>query len=123
MTVEQLEKLRQSEIKGRELGRLRNALLQKQKRIQLFQQSKEDGKKLIGKLSNRELLFTGLALYWGEGSKKQRRVEFCNSDPKMIQFFLSWLLKCFQIPIADIRCYVGINEIHLNREQIVKDYW
>lgn len=123
LTVKQLENLRQSEIKGAELGRLRNSLLQKQKRMDLVKSSQEKGKETIGILTNREALMAGLALYWGEGSKKNRRIELCNSDPKMIKFFLQWLNQCFSIQIVDIKCYVGINEAHKDREEVVKKYW
>ncbi len=57
------------------------------------------------------------------GTKKKQEVAFCNSDPKLVQFMLKWLYKCFNISIDRLYCYVGINEIHRNREQVVKNYW
>jgi transcriptional regulator with XRE-family HTH domain len=50
----------------------------------------------IGKLSDRELFIAGVALYWAEGAKDKpyRRTEvlqFINSDPNVIKFFLRWL--------------------------------
>ena len=47
----------------------------------------------IGKLSERELFMTGVALYWAEGAKDKpyRRTEvlqFINSDPNVIKLFL-----------------------------------
>jgi len=33
----------------------------------------------------------GLALYWGEGTKRGRVCEFCNSSPEMISIFLKFL--------------------------------
>lgn len=123
LSVEQLEDLKKSEIKGRDRGRLRNAFLQKEKRLKLISDFADEGEKLLKNLTDRELLVAGLSLYWGEGGKTNRRVEFCNSDPKMIQFLTHWLSKCFGVSTNDLRCYVGINEIHHKREQIVKDYW
>ena len=48
---------------------------------------------------------------------------FSNSDPLIIQFFIAWLKKYFSIETKDLRCYIGINKIRLNREMIVKRYW
>jgi transcriptional regulator with XRE-family HTH domain len=123
LSVEQMENLRMSAIKGAELGRLRSSLLQKQRRLNLITESQKLGIATISKLSERELLIAGLALYWGEGSKKCQEVEFCNSDPKMIKFLLLWLQKCFSIKLDEIKCCVGINEIHTKREKTVKEYW
>ncbi len=123
LSVGQLEKLRKSMLKGAELGRFKGSQVQKQRRLKRLESSKLEGIKTLSGLKERELLIAGLALYWGEGSRKSQEVEFCNSDPKMIQFLILWLQKCFNIPIFDIKCVVGINEIHYKREQIVKEYW
>ncbi|MFJ6393065.1 hypothetical protein ACIQJT_36345 [Streptomyces sp. NPDC091972] len=50
----------------------------------------------VGELSDRELFFAGVALYWAEGAKDKphRRTEvlkFINSDPNVIRLFLRWL--------------------------------
>jgi transcriptional regulator with XRE-family HTH domain len=123
LTIEQLEKLRRASLKGAEKGRLKSALLQKKKWQDNMDFHFESGKKILGKLSNRELLIAGLALYWGEGSKKSRTIELCNSDPAAIQFFIAWLKKFFLIKNEDLRGYIGINAIHKSREAIVKEFW
>ena len=123
LTVEQLEDLTRSKLKGGELGRLRGALIQKKRRLKLIEDSKTLGLEMLANLSERELLIAGLALYWGEGRKKNRRVGFCNSDPRMIKFYIHWLQSCFNVKLEDLRGYIGINGIHLERESIVKQYW
>lgn len=123
LTVEQLEALRQSEIKGRERGRLQNSLRQKHQRLKRFEDGKMYGKEKIGQLTERELFIAGIALYWAEGSKKTQRLELCNSDPKMVQFFLRWLKVCLKVEDQDIKCLVGVNEIHASRDQIIREYW
>lgn len=123
LSIEQLERIRKVGLKGAERGRLKSALLQKERRLKNMEEFRRVGIKTIGSLTEREFLLTGLALYWGEGSKKDRRVEICNSDPKMIQFLLLWLKKCFEIEDKDIRCYIGINQIHRRREKVVREYW
>ncbi len=123
LSVEQLEALRKSSLDGAERGRLKNSLLQKNKRIKMMEEFKKMGIEKIGYLTERELLIAGIAFYWGEGYKKGRRLNFCNSDPAMLIFFLEWLKICFEVDPQDVKCRVGINEIHKKREQIVKEYW
>ncbi|MGG7573378.1 hypothetical protein [Streptomyces sirii] len=50
----------------------------------------------IGQLTERELFLTGVGLYWAEGAKdkpyaRRECVLFVNSDPGVIQTFLTWL--------------------------------
>jgi predicted transcriptional regulator len=123
LTVEQLEKLRNNSIVGSERGRLLGSLVQKQRRLKLVEDFEIEGIKFLSKRSKRDLLIAGLALYWGEGCKKRRSVEFCNSDPIMVKFYILWLMESFGIPKNQIWCRVGINQIHAYREEIVRNYW
>lgn len=123
LSIEQLETLQNRKLVGGELGRLRSALIQKHNRLKLIKDSAEEGIRVVNKLSYRELLVSGLALYWAEGSKKTREVGFCNSDPNLILFMLGWLGKIFNIPTSELALTVGINQIHKDREEIVKLYW
>lgn len=50
----------------------------------------------IGELSDREILIAGAIAYWCEGAKnkpyrRKDRIDFINSDPLMIKFFLRFL--------------------------------
>jgi hypothetical protein len=123
LSVNQLEHLRQQNIKGGEKGRLLGALKQKNDRLNRIQRGMESGKVSFPTLTRQELLAAGTALYWAEGTKKQREVTFCNSDPKLVKFMITWLQKCFSIPISRLYCSVGINQIHVDREQKVRQYW
>jgi len=123
LTVEQMDKLRNSALKGAELGRLKSALLQKSRRLKAIEDARQFGIEHLSNLTDREFLIAGLALYWGEGSKKSREFSFCNSDPEMVKFLISWLQKCFFVGIEDIKASVGINEIHAEREEVVRKYW
>lgn len=123
LTVEQLENLKQQNIKGGEKGRLIGALKQKNDRLNRIQEGQRQGHIIFSELNERELLLAGCALYWAEGTKKNRIVSFCNSDPKLIEFMITWLRICFHIPIEELRCYIGVNEIHSHRDNIMKEYW
>ncbi len=125
LTEEQLVLLKQSELKGHEKGRLKAAIIKKEKRANLVKTFNVSGGREISYISSRELLLVGLALYWAEGSKgdQTRRVEFCNSDPVMIKLFIKWLIDCFGVKNEDLRGIVGINQIHAFRVEQVKRYW
>lgn len=123
LSLEQLEKLRQSSIKGGEKGRLLGALKQKQDRLKRIEKSVIKGKQTFPYLTKRELLIAGIALYWAEGTKKKQEVSLCNSDPKLVQCMLYWFKQCFDISLERLYCSVGINEIHRKREDLVKQYW
>lgn len=123
LSVEQLEKLKKRSLKGAELGRLRSALKQKERRLKLIEELEKQGIKRLKNLTKREFLIAGIALYWAEGSKKTRGVQFCNSDPKLIKFMIEWIKRNFNIKTEELAGYVGINEIHRSRDKIVSEYW
>lgn len=123
LSVEQLEKLKQQSINGAERGRLIGALKQKQARLNRIEEGKTSGTKHLGTLTVKEFFVAGLALYWAEGNKRMKKIEFCNSDPKMITFFLAWFQKFFDLKLSNFKCYIGINILHKNREQDIKKYW
>lgn len=123
LSVEQLERLKKRQMVGAEKGRLCNALLQKRKRLKLIEDGKRQGIEKLGNLSEKEFFVAGIALYWAEGNKKTRKVRFCNSDPRLINFMIEWLKKSFRIRTEDLVADVGINEIHRPREKAVKKYW
>lgn len=61
------------------------------------------------------------ALYWGEGSKTGRRLNFMNSDPDMIRTYLFLFRKSFTIMENKFRARVHLHEYH-NREEMI-DFW
>jgi predicted transcriptional regulator len=65
----------------------------------------EEGRERIGRLSEKEFLVARAALYAGEGSKADGRVNLPNSDPRMVALFCSWLRHFF--PIDEHGCVSG----------------
>lgn len=60
--------------------------------------------KMVGRISNRELMLLGAAIYWGEGQKrfndhggKYPYICFANSDPYMVSIFLKFIKKILKI--------------------------
>ncbi|OGN09324.1 MAG: hypothetical protein A3C61_01570 [Candidatus Yanofskybacteria bacterium RIFCSPHIGHO2_02_FULL_39_10] len=82
----------------------------------------------VGKLSNRELMILGAALYWGEGYKNfnQKRVVYpyiclANSEPEMIITFIHFLEKILGITKDQIKVPVFIYPGMIPEEAI--NYW
>ena len=46
----------------------------------------------------------GIALYAGEGAKRDGAVIFANSDPRLVAFFCAWLRRYFEIDESRLRC-------------------
>lgn len=116
----QLEKNSRDPFYGRRLTysqKQQNARITKENRII------NDSKKLVGRLTQRDLFIAGTALYWAEGFKKDKMVGFANTDPEMIRFFLNWVKNSLEADSKLIKLRVGINEHHRYREKEIQEYW
>ena len=69
-----------------------------------------EGRARIGRLSEREFLVAGVALYAGEGSKRDGALRFTNSDPRMIFFHCCWLRRFFEIDESRLRVHRYLHE-------------
>jgi uncharacterized protein YjcR len=70
----------------------------------------EEGRSRIGRLSEREFLVAGVALYAGEGSKGDGSVRFVNSDPRMVALFCSWLRHFYEIDETRLRLWLYLHQ-------------
>jgi transcriptional regulator with XRE-family HTH domain len=71
---------------------------------------REEGRRRIGRLSEREFLVAGLMLYAGEGFKTPGTVGVANNDPRLIQFFLEWLRHFYDIDERRLRVRLYLHE-------------
>jgi hypothetical protein len=69
-----------------------------------------EGHDRLGRLSEREFLVAGVALYAGEGSKGDGGIQFANSDPRMIVFFCAWLRHHFRIDESRLRVRLYLHQ-------------
>ena len=97
----------------------------KKRALDVFNRNNETQQRIskeIGRLTKRELMLIGTALYWAEGDKKQRwRCKFCNSDPKMIKTIMEFFRDVCKVPGNKFRAYV---QIYPNiSEQKAKIFW
>lgn len=123
LTPLQIKRLEEKEKDGRLRGRLKGARVQRERRLREIEKIYQQARKDIKRLNKENLFLIGVALYWAEGHKKQGRLGFASSDPKMILFFLKWLQKICKIPKSRLKCLIGINQIHRNRIDEVEQYW
>jgi hypothetical protein len=70
----------------------------------------EEGRARIGRLSDREFLVAGVALYAGEGSKRDGDLRFSNTNPLMIAFFCAWFRRFFEIDERRLRVRLYLHE-------------
>lgn len=123
LSSEQLVKLLKSKSRINHLRKLAKTKRQQTKiRIsKLIQESSQE----IKSLTDREFFLTGLSLYWAEGFKslKEKRLGFCNSDPKMIKFMIKWFKKSLKIKSEDFLLRTEFNESHKNRTEEIKNFW
>jgi hypothetical protein len=70
----------------------------------------EEGRARVGRLSEREFLVAGVALYAGEGAKGDGRVRFVNSDPRMVVFFCAWLRHFYEIDESRLRLALYLHQ-------------
>ena len=69
-----------------------------------------EGRVRIGRLSEREFLVAGVALYAGEGAKRDGSVVFANSDPRMVAFFCAWLRHFFEVDESRLRIRLYLHQ-------------
>lgn len=79
----------------------------------------EDGKNLVGNLSNKEKLLFLSALYWAEGSKKDFGLS--NTDPMLIKIFVAGLREVFGITDDQLRISIRLYE-DLDRDKSLS-FW
>ena len=117
LTEEQFEKLKKNQGVSVTTGQRMGAEANKKKRLDAIIDAETWGRKIINKISNRELLLIATALYWSEGSKSDRTSGFIfvNSDPEMILIMKLFLVDILNISPEDIVCSIQINRIHEKR--------
>lgn len=93
----------------------------RKKRAARFDLAYREMLKRIRALNRRDLFISGLALYWGEGSKSQNAtVQITNTDPDIIRIFLKWI-RFFEVSRSRV-----IIRLHLYKDMDIDNetkYW
>jgi hypothetical protein len=69
-----------------------------------------EGVRRIGTLSEEAFLAAGVALYAGEGAKRDGSVLFANTDERMVRMFCEWLRAFFDVDEARMRVRIYLHE-------------
>jgi hypothetical protein len=80
------------------------------KKLADIERCRIEGLERIGRLTERELLMVGLALYAGEGAKRPGGLRFANSDPRMILSYVTWLRRFFEVDERRLRVRLYLHE-------------
>lgn len=124
LTKKQKEKLKSNMIKAGHKGRMIGAEMNHKKKLDIIAFFEKSGKKDIGKLSQRDLLIAGIALYWAEGSKSEKsHLSLINSDPNMITFAYKWFRKSLGVKKNEFMPRIFINQMHRPRIDSILKYW
>ena len=123
LTKKQIARLDEKQLKGGYKGRMKGARIQRKKYLKKVTELEKEGFNQIKKLSKKDILIAGTALYWGEGNRKWHISGFVNSDPRRIKFMIFWFKNVLEIDKNRLSLRVGINQIHKNRIKKVEKYW
>lgn len=116
-----LELRRKNWTKG-EAGREKFRLAMRKKKEDLAKQVYDKYKEKLKKISKENFFIAGLMLYLGEGAKKKESsIVLANTDPKVIKFFIKWMIEFLDIPKDKMRAQLHLYEnMDIVKE---KDFW
>lgn len=117
LTDEQRESLRIAAYVGMIKGRTMHAQLRREARVM----AQEDGR--MRAQQGDRLFWAGCMLYWAEGAKDRNHVEFTNSDPQMVGFFVKFLKTYWNLRDEDIRITCNLFADHVDRQQVIETFW
>lgn len=121
LNKKQLLKLYKNQRSGGLKGSIIGAKNQQKKRLEDTAILLNQGMKDVGQLEKRERFIAGLALYAAEGTKKDGRCEFTNSNPLLIQFMSKWFREFCNIQDSRLRGAIWIHDgLEPNK---AKEYW
>lgn len=95
---------------GQRKGSLIAADNKRQARVERTLKIREEARKTVGELSNRNKFFTGIALYAAGGNKGDGKAGFSNADPKLIKFMMDWFLTFAKVPTEKMRGAIWLHE-------------
>ena len=128
--------LKQKSIVGTLLNQKKGAYANKIKRQKQLEVVKANAFQLYNVYKDDPMFIMGLALYWSEGSKRAKSIQFTNSDPDMVKFALYWFIKYLNTNKDKFKCYLNIHSgqketeiikfwrccLNLNEKQFGKSY-
>lgn len=65
----------------------------------------------------------GCMLYWAEGSKMRNSVQFVNSDPAMVCFFVRFMRRHYAVSDEGFRLDCNLFADHIERQREIEQFW
>lgn len=84
-------------------AKLKSALFKQRMKFRSFELAKQQARKDVGALSQRDLFLLGIGLYLGEGEKTYENVRIVNSDPKIIKISIKWFTDICNVGVGNFR--------------------
>jgi transposase-like protein len=104
-------------------GRVKGARVNREKKVSRILEAQREAKVRILNIADDSRFLVGVSLYWAEGSKKDNKYAFSNSDPKVILFMAKWLMDYFDIPKSDLMPRLYINSVYQDRVGSLLTFW
>jgi hypothetical protein len=64
----------------------------------------------VDQLTDREFMLVGVALYLGEGFKRDGQVGMANTDPEVLRTFIAWLRRFFSVDESRLRVRLYLHD-------------
>ena len=118
LTEKQKNRLFEKMVNAGEVGRLKGAFANHEKRIKLTKQIIKISKDESITKAKDPLFVPGIMLYWAEGyrSTAQEKVNFTNSDPMMIVLMMRWFRNICGVPELKFRARLQLMILHNKKE-------
>lgn len=124
LTASQENKLKERQIKSGSVGRQIGANKNKTKRLEAIRLHENRALEELSSLSEKDLFFLGLGLYWGEGVKSRSGMaSLVNSDPGVIRIGKLWFEKCLSVQESTFRPYIYVSVAHCKRQKELIKFW
>lgn len=81
----------------------------RRRKLARIEELDEWGRARFARLSEQSLLVAGVALYAGEGDKRDGQVKFANSNADLMRFFCTWLRHFFEVDESRLRVYLYLH--------------
>lgn len=116
------QQLRLQEKQRQWAGANKGAQANRQRALKKRQHYQEEGRQQARQ--SRFLHMAGCMLYWAEGAKTRRnRLQFANSDPHMLTFFMRFLREEMEIDEAWVRLQIHCHSHDPAEHERIKRYW
>ena len=62
-------------------------------------------------------------LYWAEGSKERNALQFVNSDPAMVRYFVHFLRRHYAVEDEAFKVACNLFADHIERQRQIEQFW